>query len=335
MEEVIKNLPPLSSVLITAPPGFGKTYRTLKAINRSEDEYVFVFPLRALCDEVYIKSLEFGISTLNLRSSRDIEQISLQRPKLIVCTCELGHLIGEKELYRRIVILDEFHLFYYWGESFKQIMLELFFKVGADGGRMIMLSATISESIKEKLLMDLNYNYEQIFYLNFGNQKLKNHPHRIYFYPQFFKAWMHDDLMTNSKGVKLVFCQYRKEVGVMAKALTHRGFNVLSCVGGEAKEFCEKLNENPDLDYIVATSVVSHGVNLPNIQSIYFLYKVNNLDFYLQMIGRGGREGQCFECHVMNTDYFKTIEMVRGVLFIFFKRLINKVKNLIYYAYEC
>ena len=144
--------------------------------------------------------------------------------------------------------------------------------------------------------------------------------------------WLLDDIQfSRCSGVKLVFCPYRNQVKELEEKLKAGGLNVLSCVGGESSEFTQKLLTIKNLDVIVATSVVSHGVNLPAIAKIYFLQKIENSDFYLQMVGRGGRGGEEFELHTLNSNYFPKFELMQAYLSPYLKRIRNRVNSLLYY----
>jgi len=79
------------------------------------------------------------------------------------------------------------------------------------------------------------------------------------------------------------------------KILKAQGQSVWTCVGGEDSLFSLKVQSEKPPKFIVATTVLSHGVNLPNISRIFFLYSVKNLDFWIQMVARGGRRGEKFE----------------------------------------
>lgn len=59
-------------------------------------------------------------------------------------------------------------------------------------------------------------------------------------------------------------------------------------------------------------------MNLPEIKKVFIDYEVKNYDFWLQMIGRGGRQGSGYE--VYTTDLFHTTKT---------ERLKHKVKILI------
>ena len=101
------------------------------------------------------------------------------------------------------------------------------------------------------------------------------------------------------EGTNLIFCKYRSEVEKWEKRLFQKGYSVWTCVGGEAGEFSKRAqNENPP-NFIIATTVLSHGVNLPQISRIFFLYQVNNLDFWIQMVARGGRRGEAYEVYAL------------------------------------
>lgn len=335
MQDVLKNLQNSQALIVTAPPGWGKTYHFLKAIKSVKKlNVIFIFPLRALCDEVYLKAIEFSISTANIRKMSDYDTQSLDYFRLILCTPELCDL--DRLSRKRIIILDEFHLFYYWGDTFRPALSELFYEICSHGYPLVLLSATLNKEFIERLNFELRLNYENYYYLNFGNQLLKNIPYHLIYYPKLSHLWIWDDIFYAKRtGISLVFCQFRNQVRELSLLLKNKGFHVLSCVGGEAKDFCIELEkQEKKIDYIVATSVVSHGVNLPSISKVYLTYKIANIDFYLQMIGRGGRDGARFELHTMNFEYFSKYFLLKGFLKAILKKLQNRLNCYIFSLYE-
>lgn len=330
MVNLLNNLQTEQACLITAPPGWGKTYQLLSAIQASNRKVVFVFPLRALCEEVYRQAIQSKISCINLKASDD--QDCLKHFQLIVTTPEQSLNFSFSE---RLFILDEFHLFYYWGRSFRESLLDFLEQKLASAPALMMLSATVSDQVQDWVKSFLKINYLEVIKLDFGNLKLINDPQSVYYYPKVFQHWLLDSINSHVKGeCCLIFCAFRNQVSLMTKHLQARGFNVLSCVGGEAKEFSQKLNQVGDLEFIVATSVISHGVNLPKIKKIYFLYQVESLDFFLQMVGRGGRRGDGFEIHSLNHHYFSKWRLFKGFLGICYKRLGHKWNSFLYYWNE-
>jgi len=336
MEQVLRSLSFEDAIIMTAPPGWGKTYKLLRAIKKSKRKVVFVFPLRALCDEVYISSTKLNLNVCNLKSKIEIDHLKEGHFDAIMATPEcLNSTIIDYLAREYLFIFDEAHLFFYWGESFRAKMHEAMIHILSYAPASIFLSATLNSDLMLKLKDLLHFNYKNIYHIDHGNLKLKNNPKSVMFYLKGQRKWLIDDIrFSQTSGVKLVFCPFRKQVKSITRDLERANLKVLSCVGGEASEFTLKLNETPDIDVIVATSVVSHGVNLPRISKIYFLNKIKNLDFYLQMLGRGGRGGEEFEVHTMNLNYFNKQKLFMGFLHVLLKRIRNKGISFLYYMNE-
>lgn len=251
-------------LILTSPPGSGKTF-WIKSFAQVSDCLV-ISPLRALrdeCEEKWGKSIR-------------------------VMTPEEWML--KKEL-SQVVIFDEFHLNFYWGDSFRPILWEVFYELAHQAQLTIFLTATISEAMVSEL-QHFKSHFDEITWIDFGNQRLKNDP-RVYRRSPS-KRWLEDLIKEGPRwgGTNLIFCQYREEVFKWQLDLSQRGFKVWSCVGGEAKFMKDKMRTGEIPDFIVATSVLSHGVNLPPITCVYLLYPLENLDFWIQMVARGGRMGQ-------------------------------------------
>ncbi len=331
MRELLKNLQSNQALIVSAPPGWGKTYKLLEAIEHEKRRTLFVFPLRALCDEVFHAGSKKGINIASLKTRQDFRNLDWGCFDLVTTTPECLGSIDERSIPRdTVIIFDECHLIYYWGESFRQMMFDCYLDLLSLSRPLILLSATLSSSILEKFKLDLNFSYDEIFFCDFGNQQLKNYPVKTYYYPKFFKKMMLKDLFFSSQtGVKLVFCQYRQEVKDLEIELKKFNLNVLSCIGGESASFTKELQHTDisSLDYIIATSVVGHGVNLPAIETIYFLYDVENPDFYLQMIGRGGRDGRPFSIHTLKREKLK----LRNIFEILIKNISNTLTSYLYY----
>lgn len=262
-------------IILTSPPATGKTYWISKLQEATENDQILVIsPLRALADECHEK---WG-------------------DKILVMTPE--EWMGKKT-FSSVVIFDEFHLFFYWGDTFRPLMWEVFFEISYSSSQTWLLTATLSEEMKQEISL-FSSHFDQIHWLDHGNQILKFKPRRYLKAPS--KKWIMSQIENELPGenVKLIFCQYREEVFSYARKLSSLGYSCLTCVGGESKYMAMKLKNNPLPDFIISTTVLSHGVNLPDIKKIYFLYKVNNLDFWIQMTARGGRRGQDYQVFALD-----------------------------------
>lgn len=256
-------------LILTAPPASGKTY-WIKSFGAAIQENVLIIsPLRALVDEC-----------------------SQNFPKnLTFMTPEEWWIKKEKF---PIVIFDEFHLHHHWGNTFRPLMWEVYFAIYESSQLTILLTATFSEKIKEEV-SDFIPQYDEVLWCDLGNMRLKHDPFR---YLKISNKSFMENLIFNlprNLGVSLIFCQYRNEVHEMSQRLSKAGFIVWECVGGEAKEMRAKVQSGVIPDFIVSTTVLSHGVNLPNIGRVFFLYQICDSDFWIQMVARGGRSGQKYE----------------------------------------
>jgi superfamily II DNA helicase RecQ len=256
-------------LVLTAPPASGKTHLISSLIQEIDQTLLVISPLRALANEC----------------------LSNWGSSCVVMTPEEWLKKGKSA---RILILDEFHLYFYWGDSFRPQMWEAFYEMVQGTELVIFLTATLTKEMVEEI-KKFNCHFDQITWLDHGNQQLKNKPYR--YYKASSVRWIEKYLLnvSHSAGVNLIFCAYRSEVIKWEKLLKNQGHSVWTCVGGEASLFSLKVQSEKPPEFIIATTVLSHGVNLPNISRIFFLYPVKNLDFWIQMVARGGRRGENFE----------------------------------------
>lgn len=257
-------------LVLTAPPASGKTYWVTRLKEGlGTEKILFLSPLRALADEC-------------LQNWQDTVTVMTPEEWL------------RKKTFSSVVIIDEFHLFFYWGDTFRPLMWETFYEVTQKASLTILLTATLSPSMKQEISF-FSSQFDSMIWLDRGNQRLKFYPEKYIKAPS--RNWIMQQIKTQAKGkeVRLIFCRYRQEVRAVSEALVKLGYSCLSCVGGEAKEMKNKLRHTPRPDFIIATTVLSHGVNLPDIRKIFFLYPTENIDFWIQMVARGGRRGLSYQ----------------------------------------
>jgi len=256
-------------LILTAPPASGKTYLISKLVQDLDQSFLVISPLRALANECLSK---WGSA----------------------CAVMTPEEWLKKRKVAQILILDEFHLNFYWGDTFRPQMWEAFYEMVQGAELVILLTATLTQEMTNEI-KQYNCQFDRIIWADYGNQQLRNKPLR--YYKASSVRWIENYLLnlTHATSGNLIFCAYRSEVVKWEKLLKARGFTVWTCVGGEASLFSLKVQSEKPPQFIVATTVLSHGVNLPNISRIFFLYQVKNLDFWIQMVARGGRRGETFE----------------------------------------
>jgi ATP-dependent DNA helicase RecQ len=286
--------------ILTSPPASGKTYWIHSFAKEVFPKKILVIsPLRALADECREK---WG------------DEISVMTPE---------EWLG-KRFYSEIVIIDEFHLFFYWGDTFRPIMWEVFFELTSKAQFVCLLTATLSSDI-ENAVKNFSCHFDSLNWIDCGNLQLKYSPTHYIKAPS--RAWIQNQIELEPKGndVRLIFCEYRNEVLAMEKYLVSLGFSCVSCIGGEARYMKDKLAKLPRPDFIVATTVLSHGVNLPEIQKIFFLYPVKNRDFWIQMVARGGRRGGAYTVYALEKPFGIEWSFTKNFLRVFWETILQKL----------
>lgn len=262
-------------LLLTSPPASGKTFWIKSFAEKWEENILVISPLRALADEC---------------RKNWSDSITVMTPE--------EWLLKKKSF--QVVIFDEFHILSYWGNTFRPAMWDAFISLSLSAQLVIGLTATLSDEILTQV-QELRCHFTEITWVNNGNQSLKWTPENYYFVN---KSLLTKTLMNSVHGgTSLIFCQYREEVLEWEERLSKQGFRVWSCLGGEASAFGQRVSRESAPDFIVATTVLSHGVNLPSISRVFLMYPVRNIDFWIQMIARGGRRGEAFQVFALEPPH--------------------------------
>jgi len=141
-------------IVLTAPPASGKTHLISSLIGELNHTPLVICPLRALANECMSK---WGASC-------------------VVMTPEEWLKKGKTS---RVVILDEFHLYYYWGDTFRPQMWEAFYEIVQHAELVILLTATLTKEMLEEI-KKFHCHFDRMTWVDHGNQQLKNKPIRYY-----------------------------------------------------------------------------------------------------------------------------------------------------------
>lgn len=223
--------------LVIAPPAWGKTYRLLELFRQRPDVlYVFVSPLRALANEFHQKiGHEFHSLLIENNQSwkafRGTEQVVIATPETLVG--RLNYLDEQSRLV--LFILDEFHLYSYWGTTFRECMWECLIEIALTEKPILAMTATYGEQEEDFFLKQLQNQIHMIIKMDLGNQKLLYPPKDFHFlFPHLqkdMKYFVLHELEKKKSGTVLLFVQYRLQVLQFEKLFSDLGFSVLTCLG--------------------------------------------------------------------------------------------------------
>lgn len=315
---------PSCFTLLTAPVASGKTRMVVEFYREHEFKIIYLSPLRALANEVYqnlkIREEKNVYLAGGENKLEDIYKLFIAKKKaFFVTTIELLSEEFIEELFRGehkvLFVIDEFHLFYHWGEGFRPLLHDRFLSILNYEFPVLAVTATMEEKVMDGMKKDLSYYQDFWIHLDFGNHQLHRTPTQTLCFhglkPSFIhKAFWRELRVKKDSDIFLYFCAYRSQVDELVSRAQRQGFRALGCVGGEVGQFLEELQKSEGkIDCIFSTTTLSHGVNLPEIKKVFIDYEVKNFDFWLQMIGRGGRQGG--EYQVYSIDKFHTSKRER------------------------
>lgn len=306
--------------LLIAPPGWGKTSLILDLISRWEQIMIFISPLKALALEFNDRLVSEGVPTLRVESRQQLKQQlqRLHKYRMIILSYEqVGAELVEylqHNTQKFFFIFDEFHLLFHWGSSFRPQLWEGFYRLAETGHSALALSATMDREILQEIKNSFHTCFQKIQIINQGNFKLLYFPQKIYRMRRQQELWIHLKSSLSKQKRCLVFLPFRQQVRQYAEELQSWGITVLTCVGGETLEFRQQLKQKSEVEVIVATQALGHGVNLPSVDQILIAYHVPEKSIWLQMVGRGGREGRPYSLYCMNTYGLDRLQNIQAWL---------------------
>lgn len=275
-----------SFILLLAPPAMGKTSYLLKLLTESKGEYywVFVSPLKALANEF-------------------LDRVKGREDILVKTAESLVHKKYEYLFQREdvIFVLDEFHLVYFWGTSFRETLFFIWRKIATSKAHGLGLTATYTQSLSIEADGDILRNFSFFYKIDCGNLTLKNAPcHREWIPREKHFSW---GRRIEWEIIRLNFCDdriiifvpFRGQVDYWLGFAREMGIMAIGCKGGEVMDFTEKLKICfHSVRVIISTSCLSHGVNLPVFQKVLITYEVSE-SFWIQMTARAGRRGESYK----------------------------------------
>jgi superfamily II DNA helicase RecQ len=314
---------PSCFTLLTAPVAAGKTRLVAEFYSAEDFKVIYISPLRALANEVFLrlkqdqKNIFLAGGEIGLEDT--LKGFLESKKSFLVTTMELLSEEFIEELYKRsekvLFVLDEFHLFYYWGNDFRPILHDRFLAILNFYFPVLGITATMAPQVMDLLKEDLRYYQDFWIHLDYGNQLLHRKPKELISFnglkPHYLqRAFWRELRQKETDEIFLYFCAYRGQVDELVARARRLGFRAFGCVGGEVERFLGEIGAAEGaIDCIFSTTTLSHGVNLPEIKKVFIDYEVKNYDFWLQMIGRGGRRGGSYQ--VYTTDSYHTSKKER------------------------
>ncbi|MBE7003034.1 MAG: ATP-dependent DNA helicase RecQ [Ruminococcaceae bacterium] len=294
-----------NDVILIAPPSFGKSLIYQIPAILFDGVTVVIEPLLALMHDQVNKLRELGIeaayldSTLSWSECQSVmKKLAKEKIKVIFISperLETG-ILYDISKHNRIdmVVVDECHCVTMWGSDFRKAYLSIgkYIDKLKHHPVVVALSASVYpediDEIAEALSMhDPVIIRRPLFRSNitFSRKTVSNRTEQ--------KKTLLRMLKKHHKNTTIIFCTTKKAVEYVVKTLKGK-----ADYAGEVIEYhgsC-KVHEYEMLTgkkhIIVATSALSLGVDIPNVDLVIHFNFPLSIAEYCQMAGRAGREGQ-------------------------------------------
>ncbi|WP_291653355.1 DNA helicase RecQ [Clostridium sp.] len=215
-----------------------------------------------------------------------------------------------RKLWVSQVAVDEAHCVSMWGHDFRKSyrFIAPFIKSLNVRPVVTAFTATATTEVRKDILNLLELINPYAYLGSFDRENLSICVHKEEDKAEFIKDYIRD----HEEASGIVYCSTRKEVDALCYYLKERGIEVAKYHGGlkdEEKNYYQEEFLKDNFNVMIATNAFGMGIDKSNVRYIIHFTLCKNLENYYQEIGRGGRDGEKTECHLLyNREDIRTLE---------------------------
>ncbi|WP_416377947.1 DNA helicase RecQ [Clostridium tertium] len=319
--EIISNILRGRDSLCIMPTGGGKSicYQIPALIFNGIT--LVISPLISLMKDQVDSINDIGIKAEYINSTQSLDEIKEILKRCYDGEVKLLYIAPERleseyfnKMLRKLwisqVAVDEAHCVSMWGHDFRKSYRYIAPFIKSLNVRPVVtaFTATATTEVRKDILSLLELINPYSYLGSFNRENLSICVHKEEDKAEFVK-----DYIRNHEEVSgIVYCATRKEVDALYYYLKERGIEVVKYHGGlkdDEKNYYQEEFLKDNFNVMIATNAFGMGIDKSNVRYIIHFTLCKNLENYYQEIGRGGRDGEKTECHLLyNREDIRTLE---------------------------
>jgi len=319
--EIISNILRGRDSLCIMPTGGGKSicYQIPALIFNGIT--LVISPLISLMKDQVDSINDIGIKAEYINSTQSLDEIKEILKRCYDGEVKLLYIAPERleseyfnKMLRKLwisqVAVDEAHCVSMWGHDFRKSYRYIAPFIKSLNVRPVVtaFTATATTEVRKDILNLLELINPYAYLGSFNRENLSICVHKEEDKAEFVK-----DYIRNHEEVSgIVYCATRKEVDALYYYLKERGIEVLKYHGGlkdDEKNYYQEEFLKDNFNVMIATNAFGMGIDKSNVRYIIHFTLCKNIENYYQEIGRGGRDGEKTECHLLyNREDIRTLE---------------------------
>ncbi|WP_195265253.1 DNA helicase RecQ [Clostridium sp. 1001275B_160808_H3] len=319
--EIISNILRGRDSLCIMPTGGGKSicYQIPALIFNGIT--LVISPLISLMKDQVDSINDIGIEAEYINSTQSLDEIKEILKRCYDGEVKLLYIAPERleseyfnKLLRKLwisqVAIDEAHCVSMWGHDFRKsyTFIAPFIKSLNVRPVVTAFTATATTEVRKDIFKLLELINPYMYLGSFDRENLSICVHKEEDKAEFVKDYIRDH--EESSGI--VYCATRKEVDALYYYLKERGIDASKYHGGlkdDEKNYYQEEFLKDNFNVMIATNAFGMGIDKSNVRYIIHFTICKNLENYYQEIGRGGRDGEKTECHLLyNREDIRTLE---------------------------
>jgi len=308
--KAIKKILAKEDVFALLPTSFGKSICYQIPYLYSKKNVIVVSPLISLMEDQMYDMRRRNIDAICLNSNnknktKELAEIYNGKACIIYTTPE--YLILNKTLLSKLaeedrlllIAVDECHCVSSWGHSFREDYRNLsYLKDDVPNVPILAVTATATDKVVRDIIGNLKLKNPAIIKHSVDRDNLYIQMEQKNDTPLTVKKII-TKLEEMKEGKALIYCKTTAETDELAEKINSSG---IKCESYHAKKKMEDRNEiqkkymDNEMKVIVSTIAFGMGINIPDIRLMIHYNCSNDVESYLQEIGRAGRDNKESEC---------------------------------------